>query len=598
MDKQRTYARPAFKNTLYGYNYCVPASIQKILRNPSFPFICVLAIYGVLLLPTVSRQGISWDEQTDIWVARAYLKQPDGWLVGSDIDPSQTRLPVFTVALLYTLFNNSGLILARYTSCIIGALTLAAVYIFCRRRYDNSRGILACGLLATSPFYLSFARVAFTETDIYLACTLAWLLVSVDRLQDQPSIRRAAIVGIMAGLAISAKFTALAVLPALWYAIWQTKKRGQGKELHPENIFIFSFWIVAVFVYLLVGWYIPKTLTPDTYQGTLRLFHYIVIFSGWLLTLVWAQRRHQFTSSWFILGLWITGLAMLTFLVLPPEHLANPGILNSLTNRFQHEMTYRTGFMVEAAALHIFSIFFKSSLVIGAGLLLSLVLTMFQWRNWKIRFPLLVVWLYLGCLVVLPLAQTFYTVPLLPILAIFTADQFLSFASRKRVIASGLAGVAALMLGVDLILCYPDYNLNGYQWLGNRILAGRSSIGYRSVVQTPSDGVEQVMEWLNDHAKPGEIVRAYILPWHIVQAQAPNPVYRLENGLQGRTSTGPDYVVVAINAQIRQSWWIKSSPAEVFIPPYDSAWLELKYSRVFTVRRAFGIEMASVYRKK
>jgi hypothetical protein len=254
--------------------------------------------------------------------------------------------------------------------------------------------------------------------------------------------------------------------------------------------------------------------------------------------------------------------------------------------------------MVEAAALHIFSIFFKSSLVIGAGILLSLAVTTFQWRNGKIRFPLLVVWLYLGCLVVLPLAQTFYTIPILPILAIFTADQFLSLVSRKRIVAFVLAGTATLMLSVDLILCYPDYNLNAYQWLGKSVLAGRSSIGYRSVVQTPSDGVEQVMEWLNNHAKPGEIVRAYISPWHIVQATAPTPAYKLENGLQDKVSANPDYVVVEINVQVRQSWWIKSSPDEVFRPIYNSSWLELNYTKVFTVKRAFGIEVASVYSKK
>jgi len=60
----------------------------------------------------------------------------------------------------------------------------------------------------------------------------------------------------------------------------------------------------------------------------------------------------------------------------------------------------------------------------------------------------------------------------------------------------------------------------------------------------------------------------------------------------------PDYVVVEINAQVRQSWWIRSSPEEVFHPPYDSAWLESNYTKVFSVRRAFGIEMASVFRKK
>ena len=519
----------------------------KFPRQSWLYLFCILIVYGVLLLPTVSRQGISWDEQMDLWVARAYLKSPDGWRVGSDIDPSQTRLPAFTVALVYALLNKSGLILARYISCMVGALTLVAVFFYGKRRYDTRRGILACALLATSPFFLSFARVAFTETDIYLACTLAWLLVCVDRLQDQPSIRWAAVVGVMAGLCLSAKFTALAVLPPVWYAVWQSKQR------HPQN-----------------------------------------------------------TTSWFKLVLFITGLAMLTFLVVPPEHLTNPSILRSLAGRFQHEMTYRPGFMVEAAALHIFSIFFKSSLVIGAGMLLSLILATFQWRNWKIRFPILVVWFYFGCLVALPLAQTFYTIPLLPFLAVFTADQFLALVSRQRATvhntakravrntaaAVGLAGLAVLMLGVDLVLCYPDYNLNGYQWLGKSMLAGRPSVGYRSVVQTPSDGVEQVMEWLNVHAKPGERVRTYLLPWHIVQAVAPDPVYKLENGLQGQVLADPDYVVVEINAQVRQSWWIRSSPEEVFRPPYDSAWLESNYTKVFSVRRAFGIEMASVFRKK
>jgi hypothetical protein len=252
----------------------------------------------------------------------------------------------------------------------------------------------------------------------------------------------------------------------------------------------------------------------------------------------------------------------------------------------------------EAAGLHILCVFIKSSLVIGAGLWASLVLTTLQARFWRVQFPVLVVWLYLGGLVALPLAQTFYTIPLIPILAIFTADQFASLFSRRRIVAIGLGVLAVLMLGLDLILCYPDFNLNGYQWLGERVLVGRPSVGYRSVVQTPSDGVEQVMVWLNDHAGPGDHVRAYILPWHIVQAVAPNPVYQLENGFQGSLSAKPDYVVVEINAQIRQSWWIQSAPQDVFRPLYDAAWLDSNYTKVFTVKRAFGIEMASVYKRR
>jgi 4-amino-4-deoxy-L-arabinose transferase-like glycosyltransferase len=557
-----------------------------------------MVVYGFLLFPTIGRQGISWDEQTDLEVARAYLKQPDGWLTGSNIDPSQTRLPAFIVALVYTLLDNSGLYLARCISSAAGALTLVAVYYFCKKRYDTRRGLLACALLATSPFYLSFARVAFTETDIYLACALAWLLVCLERLQTRPSICRTAVAGVLVGLAISAKFTAIAVLPAVWYAVWQARHRSQGMGLKRGNYLTQIFWIVWVFIFPLGGWYFVKTISPEKYTDTIRLIHFLIVFTGWLIALIWALRRQRLTSSWYILGLLITGLAMLTFLVVPPEHLTNTSILRNITGRFQHEMTYRLGFMLEAASLHTLSIFFKSSLIIGATLLIGLLVATIQWRNWKTRFPLLVVWLYLACLVLLPLAQTFYTIPVLPVLVIFTADQILTLLSRKRILALGWMAVAVIMLVVDLVLCYPDYNLNGYQWLGNRILAGRPSIGYRSVVQTPSDGVEQVVDWLNGHARKGEIVRAYLLPWHIVQAEAPNPAYKLENGLQGKVTAEPDYVVVEINAQVRQSWWIRTSPDDVFRPLYDPAWLEDNYQKVFTVRRAFGIEMTSVYRKK
>jgi 4-amino-4-deoxy-L-arabinose transferase-like glycosyltransferase len=572
--------------------------ITRILARPWLYFFAILAFYGILLVPTVQRQGISWDEQTDIWVARAYLKQPDGWLAGSLIDPSQTRLPAFTVALGYKLIHNTGLILARYISCLVGALTLVAVYIYCTRRYDAQRGLLAIALLATSPFFLSFARVAFTETDIYLACTLTWLIVLVDQFQERPSIFRAVLVGVMTGLSISAKFTAVVVFLPVWLAAWQSERYVQEKGLHSQKHLKMIFWLVVVFACVFAGWYLTNTLPHATYQGALRLSHYLLILAVWLLALIWSFRQRQVTSSWYMLGLFITGMAMLTFMVVPPEHLTNPAILRGLVDRFKREMTYQVGFMVEAGALHILTILFKSSLVIGIGLLVSLFLETFQWRNWKIRFPILVVWLYLGCLIILPLAQTFYTIPILPLLAIFAADQFHSLASRRRIIAMGLAVLAVLMLFLDLVLCYPDYNLNGYQWLGKSILAGRSSIGYRSVIQTPSDGVEQVMEWLNENARPGECVQAYLLSWHIVQAVAPSPAYKLENGLRGPVSANPDYVVVEINAQIRQSWWIKSSPDEVFLPPYDPNWLTFNYGKVYTVKRAFGIEMASVYRRK
>lgn len=512
-----------------------PSATSSIFRLLHYRWVHLLAIavvYAALLLPTAGRQGISWDEQTDIQIARAYLASPGGWLHGSPIDPSQTRLPMFIVGLVYLLLDTTDLLTARLASCAVGLLTLAGVYVFCRQRFDHARGILATALLATSPFFLSFARVAFTETDIYLACAFAWLLVSMARFQDHPSTCQAALVGITYGLALSSKATALGILPAVWFC----------------------------------------TIWPAVHKALLR--------HGLLLVSL------------------ATGVALLTFFLIPIEHLANPLILRSLIYRLRMQITFSPAFIVEASTLHIFSILFKSGPITGCWLILSAIFAVRQWRRLEMRFPLLLVGTYFCTLAILPIAQTFYSVPLLPVLSIFAADLFWRLFHWKRIAAVGLATLATIMLVIDLALCYPDYNLNGYQWLGARMLAGRSTIGYRSVVQTPSDGVQQALEWLNTHARQGETVQAFLLDWDIVQAVAPNPVYQVVNGFSGPAQTDADYVAVEINAQIPQSWWTTPNQGRIFSPPYDPSWLESCYVKVFSVRRAFGIEMASVWKKR
>jgi hypothetical protein len=577
----------------------------------------ILLLYAGLLLPTVGRQGISWDEQNDLWVAQAYLALQAGWLVGSDIDASQTRLPMAAVALAYEILGVSDLVIARLVSCLVGGLTLLGVYILGKERFSAVVGLLACLLLAASPFFLSFARVAFTETDIYLACAFAWLWVCVIRLQNRPSLGWAAAVGVFFGLALSAKFTALVVLPAVWVAAWQSSSKLPS-GLTQDKSGLLDFWTPWLFAASFIGVSAANTDLPEGQVGLL----YALVLLSWLLPLAWAFYRRQAPASRSTLVLYITGLALLTFLVLPPEHLTNPAIMQSLIWRMENELAFRPAFMLEAAGLHVGSLIFKSGPLVGAGLLLGVFFSALQWKEQpRVRFPVLLIFFYFGGLVILPLAQTFYIVPLLPLLAVLGALQFLRLLARRRVIALGLAALAAILWVNDLRLSYPDYNLNGYQWLGERVIFGRSSLGYRSIVQTPSDGVEQVVRWLNEHAQPGERVRSYLLEWHIVQAVAPHPAYRIEDGFSARYPNAeylgvpiyrwfvdnnpfasprpnPDYVVVEINTQVRQSWWMEVSDDNVYKPPYKEEWLEANYDKVFSVRRAFGIEMASVWKKK
>ncbi|MBN1250483.1 MAG: glycosyltransferase family 39 protein [Anaerolineae bacterium] len=579
--------------------------ITSVIRRPAFSLCVVLVVYGALLLPTLHRQGISWDEQTDLDIARSYLLRPDGWLRGSPSDPSQTRLPMAVVAVVYAALGTEDLLTARIVSCLAGGLTIAGVVVFCRRDFDSKRGLIAGLMLATSPFFLSFAKTAFTETDIYVACAFVWLLVAMSRLRETGTVGWAAITAGVLGLALSGKFTTLVVFPAIVIHLRSFVGDPGAETLSRRDIVRGAGLLVLMGAAMALGWFTLSAMGPDGREDALLRLHFLLAFGGWIAVLVWAARHRDKIVSPQLTAVFILVLALGTFMVLPPVHTTNPDILDSLVDRLKHEMRGDPAFFAEAAVLHLGSVLFKSSPLVGLGLLVSPVAVALQWRARPgVRFPLLLLGFYVLGLLLLPLAQTFYMIPVLPILAILTADQLLTLAARRRALALALGALAAVGLGVDLALCYPDYNLNGYQYLGARYLGGRSTIGYRSIVQTTSDGVQQIGLWLNDHARYGDRVVVYVNPWHILEATCPDPAFRLVPGDAMSVRLRPDYVVIHINATLRSRWAGSfSDPARhiregsVWWEPYDAAWLHAHFTKVATVRRAFGLEMASVWER-
>jgi 4-amino-4-deoxy-L-arabinose transferase-like glycosyltransferase len=575
---------------------------------PNRPIVClylILICYATLLLPTVYRQGISWDEQTDIDIARAYLVRPDGWLRGSPSDPSQTRLPMAVVAVVYALLRTDDLLTARLISCFVGALTIVGVFVFCERDFDRKRGLLACAVLATSPFFLSFAKTAFTETDIYVACAFVWLLAALSRLRERGTVGWAAVTAVALGLALSGKFTTVVIFPVIVFHIQSFPKEQMGERLSKRELRNGIAFLALMSAIIVLGWLNLNALAPEWREDALLRFHFILALGGWIAVLVWAARQRNKIVS----PLWLTGfvlvLALGTFMVAPPDHTTNPNIIASLIDRFNHEMGWNPAFMGEAAVLHLASVIFKSSPVLGVGLLVSLLTTALQWKTMpKTRLLMLIVAFYFLGLILLPLAQTFYMIPVLPLLTILGADQLLTLMARRKTLAIGIGVLAVIGLCVDLALCYPDFNLNGYQWLGARYLGNRSTIGYRSVVQTTSDGVQQVAQWLDENARPGDRVAAYVYEWHILEAICADSRLRLTPGKEISVRLRPDYVIIHINHTIRQSWAAFSSgdennarAASVFWTPYDEAWLRTHYTKIATVPRAFGIEMASVWER-
>jgi hypothetical protein len=101
------------------------------------------------------------------------------------------------------------------------------------------------------------------------------------------------------------------------------------------------------------------------------------------------------------------------------------------------------------------------------------------------------------------------------------------------------------------------------------------------------------------------LVAVYAYPWHIVEAACPHPAFRLARGDPHALPADADYILLHINHTLRAGWstWfsgpLPDDPAgSIFWDPLDPAWLALNYRQVYTVERAFGLQMASVWQRK
>jgi len=118
------------------------------------------------------------------------------------------------------------------------------------------------------------------------------------------------------------------------------------------------------------------------------------------------------------------------------------------------------------------------------------------------------------------------------------------------------------------------------------------------VVFTPADGVQQAVQWLNENAQPGQVAQLYVSPWHIVRAAAPEPAFELINGYVEAPELSPDYIVVHINDLLWQGHGADTPLGNVVRYPVDRAMLEQDFEQVYVVRRAFDLEVASIWQRK
>lgn len=580
-------------------------------------FAVIVVGYAALAIPMIDQIGIAFDEQTDLGIAQSYADEPLGWLRGSSEDPTNVRLPMY-LSWLASGLDANPLYAARLLSVFMGVLTLLAVFLYCCTVFSPLTGVLASGIVAISPYFLSFSKIACTEGDSFITCMTAWLLLFVALLKKENSVKWVIGAGVCLGLALSAKASGAALVAATMVCLLLPRQSHpehmlSAVELQPVLSGRVAMRVIALLTAVLLiivgGYALSGPSSPDAIPTAYAqlsddqlMLHYTLALLPWLLALglLYRYRARSFAPGWPLLL--VPALAATTFFLIPPVHVTNPYVITALVEIFlSSSSTFSWLFAWEAFTLHFLSILLKSGVVVGILLWLGVAAALFRCvRQPALRIPLLFFAAYFAFLTLkMPHAQTFYMMPLFPLAAIFLADWLLQIHKRSLPLFLLLLGSALCSTAWDLGRTYPYTHLNGYQWVGERYLGGRSTLGYRSVAQTPSDGLEQALEWLKQNVSPGERVLYFTYADHIVRPRLGGTGLVYLNGFHPiYTLDQANYVLIHINADINDGRGLDNPEGSIDIAYYDKEQLLKEFRKVHVQKRPFGLEAASVWYRK
>jgi dolichyl-phosphate-mannose--protein O-mannosyl transferase len=216
--------------------------------------------------------------------------------IGSEMNLEHPPLGKWIIAASMRLFGESPYG-SRVLIAILGTLTIPLVYVLARRLLRSSLGAsVAAGLLVVDFAHFPLSRTAMLDVPLVFFSVLALLFMAIAR--DAPEgkdLRWRCAAGAAAGAAVATKWTALAVLAALFalaYA-WDVFARRGPHERHP---------IVRAARHRGWGWVVAFVVVP----AFVYALAFIGRIHGDLLTLPWAD------GSW-LSALWERQLTTFEF---------------------------------------------------------------------------------------------------------------------------------------------------------------------------------------------------------------------------------------------------------------------------------------------
>jgi 4-amino-4-deoxy-L-arabinose transferase-like glycosyltransferase len=149
------------------------------------------------------------------WSKQGNLNAAGHWFVSAfNFRPTALRPPAWSVVLaVWAWMGQHDFFRQQLLSCAIGAATVAMVGLAARRLAGERAGLIAASIAAVYAGFWIFERALLSET--LLLFVVAVMILLVYRFRDNPSPRRAAVLGAMCGLLAMIRSEQITLLPLL-----------------------------------------------------------------------------------------------------------------------------------------------------------------------------------------------------------------------------------------------------------------------------------------------------------------------------------------------------------------------------------------------
>jgi 4-amino-4-deoxy-L-arabinose transferase-like glycosyltransferase len=233
-----------------------------------------LIIVAFIVASTLRFAGL--DKDPPVWMSADYITDEGWWADGArgkvyfddyfadDVGIAYMMTPAYTWLLegIYRLAG-VGLVQTRMLAVLSSTALVTIIFWGLRRALGLRVSMFAAMLLAISPFYWAYSRVAFVEGLQSLVLFLSLLLLIDDRLR----IHRALLSGILLGLAVAVKPNTLTLgVPAYMAAgLVVLLQHRTTSSVRRRGLFVFSIFVGVVSVGALI---VAVVALPDLERYT------------------------------------------------------------------------------------------------------------------------------------------------------------------------------------------------------------------------------------------------------------------------------------------------------------------------------------------